>query len=93
MADHNKAGDDEQITMLGIAVNINENMSLSYNQREVKLGDQVASATSDHEDTGIAASYTMGGMTISAFKNEADNVGGTAGKTDQRTQVTLSFAF
>jgi outer membrane protein OmpU len=93
MADHNKAGDDEQITMLGIAVNINENMSLSYNQREVKLGDQVVSATSDHEDTGIAASYTMGGMTVSAFKNEADNVGGTAGKTDQRTQVTLSFAF
>ncbi len=93
MADHNKAANDEQITMLGIAVNINENMSLSYNQREVKLGDQVVAATSDHEDSGIAASYTMGGMTISAFKNEADNVGGTAGKTDQRTQVALSFAF
>lgn len=93
VAEHSKAGDDEQIQMLGIAVNVNENLSLSYNQRDVKLGDQVASATSDHEDTGIGASYTMGGMTVSAFKNEADNVGGTAGKTDQRTQVTLSFAF
>ena len=32
-------------------------------------------------------------MTLSAFQNEADNAGGTAGKTDKRTQVSLSFAF
>ena len=93
VADHNKAGDDESIIMYGIAFNINDNASLSYNKREVELGDQVVAATSDHEDTGIAASYTMGGMTLSAFQNEADNAGGTSGKTDKRTQVSLSFAF
>jgi outer membrane protein OmpU len=93
IADHNKSGDDEQIMMLGIAVNVNENMSVSYNQREVKLGDQIASATTDQTDTGIAASYTMGGMTISAFRNESEDVGGTSGKNDVRTQVALSFAF
>jgi outer membrane protein OmpU len=93
MADHNKAADDEQIMMYGVAFNINENASISYNRRDVKLGDQVAGALSDHEDTGIAASYTMGGMTLSAFQNEAENVGGTAGVNDKRTQVTLSFAF
>jgi|TARA_B110000444_G_scaffold256672_1_gene293511 outer membrane protein OmpU len=96
VADHDKAGDDENITMLGIALNVNENISLSYNQREVALGDQVGSTAGtkvDHEDTGIAASYTMGGMTVSAFRNEAANVGGTSGKDDQRTQVALSFAF
>ena len=49
-------------------------MSLSYNQEKLNFYDQVVSATSDHEDTGIAASYTMGGMTVSAFKNWADNV-------------------
>jgi len=93
IADHNKAADDESIVMYGIAFNLNDNASLSYNKREVELGDQVVSATSDHEDTGIAASYTMGGMTLSAFQNEADNAGGTSGKTDKRTQVSLSFAF
>jgi len=93
IADHNKSADDEKITMLGIAVNVNENMSVSYNQREVQLGDQVVSATTDQTDTGIAASYTMGGMTISAFRNESEDVGGTSGKNDVRTQVALSFAF
>ncbi|MDC0522147.1 hypothetical protein OAN46_02405 [Candidatus Pelagibacter sp.] len=92
-ADHNKAGNDEKIMMYGVAFNINDNASISYNKREVQLGDQVVAATSDHEDTGIAASYTMGGMTLSAFQNEADNVGGTADQTDKRTQVSLSFAF
>jgi len=32
-------------------------------------------------------------MTISAFNNASDNVGGTAGKEDEVTQVTLSFSF
>jgi outer membrane protein OmpU len=92
-ASHNKAGDDEEITMYGVAFNINENASISYNKRTVELGDQLVSATKDHTDTGIAASYTMGGMTVSAFQNEADDVGGTSAKTDKRTQVSLSFAF
>jgi outer membrane protein OmpU len=96
-ASHNKAGDDEEIMMYGVAFNINENASISYNRRSVELGDQVgvagAAGKSDHTDTGIAASYTMGGMTVSAFQNEADDSGGTAGKTDKRTQVSLSFAF
>ena len=50
-------------------------------------------STSYHEDTGIAASYTMGNMTLSAFNNKANNVGGTADKEDEVTQVTVSFAF
>jgi|TARA_B110001452_G_C15209821_1_gene419623 outer membrane protein OmpU len=93
LADHNKAADDESIMMYGVAFNLNENASISYNKREVELGDQINGAQSDHEDTGIAASYTMGGMTLSAFQNEAENVAGTAGVNDKRTQVSLSFAF
>ena len=93
IASHNKGGDDEEITMLGVAFNVNESLSLSWNKREVELGNQEVSATTDHTDTGIAASYTMGGMTISAFQNEAQDSGGTAGVDDQRTQVALSFAF
>jgi len=94
LADHDKNGDDEAIQLLGLAINVNENMSVSYNEREVELGDQVGTpGKATVEDTGIAASYTMGGMTISAFQNEAKNVGGTSGKKDQRTQVALSFAF
>ena len=76
--------------LYGVSFNINENASVSYNMRDVEIGD---AGSSDQEDTGIAASYTMGNMTISAFNNATDNVGGTAGKNDEVTQVTMSFAF
>jgi len=35
----------------------------------------------------------MGNMTVSAFNNKSDDVGGTSGREDEVTQVTLSFAF
>jgi len=35
----------------------------------------------------------MGNMTLSAFNNSTDNAGGTSGKEDEVTQVTLAFAF
>ena len=57
-----------------------------------KIGDANVNL-SDQEDTGLAASYTMGGMSVSAFTNKSDNVAGTAGREDEVTQVTLSFSF
>jgi outer membrane protein OmpU len=81
---------DAESMLYGVSFNINENASVSYNMRDVEIGD---AGSSDQEDTGIAASYTMGNMTISAFNNATDNVGGTAGKNDEVTQVTMSFAF
>jgi len=85
-------GGDTNSTMYGIAVNMNDNASVSYNRRKVELGDDNMT-TSDHKDTGIAASYTVGNMTLSAFNNTATDVGGTADKEDEVTQVTVSFAF
>jgi len=82
---------DSKATMLGVAFNVNENIAISWNQRDVEIGD--ATVTSDQEDTGLAASYTMGGMSLSAFQNKSDNVAGTAGREDEVTQVTLSFSF
>ena len=90
--DKETVGGDNDSKMYGIAVNLNDNASVSYNRRDVSLGDSNMT-TSDHEDTGIAASYTVGNMTISAFNNKANNVGGTADKEDEVTQVTVSFAF
>jgi len=82
---------DAESMLYGIAFNINENASISFNQRDVEIGD--TGGNSDQQDTGIAASYTMGNMTLSAFNNQSDNVGGTSGKEDEVTQVTMSFAF
>ena len=81
---------DAESMLYGIAININENASISWNQRDVEIG---TAGLQDQEDTGIAASYTMGNMTISAFNNQSENVAGTSGKDDEVTQVTMSFAF
>ena len=91
-AEINEAGNDSQANMFGVSFNVNENIAISWNQRDVEIGDGSASL-SDQEDTGIAASYTMGGMSLSAFQNNSDNVAGTAGREDEVTQVTLSFSF
>lgn len=95
-AEINEDDNDSKATSYGLSFNVNENMAVSYNTRTVEIGDGVATtaaALSDQEDTGIAASYTMGGMSLSAFNNVSDNVGGTNGKEDEVTQVTLSFSF
>lgn len=92
MSEINTSANDAVSTMYGVAININENASVSYNARDVELGDGTGT-TKDQEDRGIAASYTMGSMTVSAFNNAVDNAGGTANKEDEVTQITVSFAF
>jgi len=90
--DKESVGGDNNSAMYGIAINMNDQASVSYNRRDVDLADSNM-GTNDQEDTGIAASYTMGNMTLSAFNNKSENVGGTNGKKDEVTQVTLSFSF
>jgi len=84
---------DSDALQMGVAFQVNDDLALSYSYRETDLGNSGSPTKSDPEDTGIAASYTMGGMSIVAFKNIADNVGGTAGVEDETTQVFVSFAF
>ena len=80
---------DADSMLYGVSFVVNDDVSISYNQRDV----EISGTSVDQEDTGIAASYTMGNMTLSAFNNASSGVGGTAGKEDEVTQVTMSFAF
>ena len=76
----------------GIAFNVNENMSISYGEREVEYGV----ASGDHvteEGEGIAVAYTMGSMKIAGNRNEVTNNDGTAGSADEMTEIAVSFAF
>jgi hypothetical protein len=36
-------GDDSKANMLGVAFNVNENIAISWNQRDVEIGDDSAS--------------------------------------------------
>ena len=84
------AGHDGE--MYGVAFNINENLSVSYNIADMTV-DNVTAADVTEESTGISASYTMGSASIRMSRNDADNVGGTAGVSRENTELSLALAF
>ena len=82
----------EETEAWGLAVNINDNFSVSYGEREVEY--RKASATHVTEDgEGIAVAYTMGSMKIAGNRNEVTNNDGTANSNDEMTEIALSFSF
>jgi len=84
----------EQVDAFGIAVNINDDLSVSYGEREVEFGnDSAAHVTEDTE--GLAIAYTMGSMKIAGNRNEIVNSQGATGAAakDEMTEIAVSFAF
>jgi len=74
--------------MASIAFNINENMAISYGIQDTDNG-----SGTDQEAEGISVSYTMGALSIKAYKNEVDNLNHTAGDTSEKTEVSVAVAF
>jgi outer membrane protein OmpU len=87
-------GVDERTDAWGVAININENLSVSYGEREVEYNNPTAANVVEAGE-GIAVAYTMGSMKIAGNMNEVsnnDNATGSAA-TDEMTEVAISFAF
>ena len=83
------AAADEDRTAMAISLAINENMSVSYGVSSVDF----EATASDEDSSGISASYTTGGMTISAVSNATDAVAGSAESDKEYKEVSVSFAF
>ena len=86
--DSDAAVKDLETTSASIAFNVNENMAISYGIQDTDNG----SAT-DQEADGFSASYTMGALSLKAYKNEVDNLDHSAGNTSEKTEISLSVAF
>ena len=85
-------GTNETAQAWGVAFNVNENLSVSYGEREVEFSK--ASDTHVTEDgEGLAVAYTMGSMKIAGNMNEVSNNNGTAASNDEMTEIAISFAF
>ena len=85
-------GQNEYATAFGIAANINDNLSISYGEREVEyLNPSAVDVTEDIK--GYALAYTMGSAKITYQTNETDNNGGTVGTSDEMTEIALSLSF
>ena len=72
---------------------ISDALSVSYAEEEIDSNGTLE--TSDAEYSKVVASYTSGGMTISANYQEADNTSYTTavGEDYEYAGVSLSFAF
>tara|TARA_B110001452_G_scaffold267059_1_gene275579 strand:+ start:920 stop:1915 length:996 start_codon:yes stop_codon:yes gene_type:complete len=87
-----QGGASEHATGWGVAVNLMDNLSASYGEREVEQENaSAAHVTEDME--GYAVSYTMGSATIAFQNNETGNNGGTNGTNDENTEIALSLSF
>jgi outer membrane protein OmpU len=85
---------DQETEHYAIAYTVSDDLTISYGQRDYDLDTTDEGAGNvTQEDTGIAISYTMGGVSISAQKNDHDNVNGVAANDGSSTSVGISFAF
>jgi len=84
--------DDQDLTSYSLSYTVSENLSLSYGYEEIESG---TANDQDAEYTKISASYTTGGVTLSASFAEAENiVHGTGAEEDQDFYgLGASFAF
>jgi len=94
-----KGHDMHQMTAYGIAFNVNENLSISYNNHEVEyLKTPTTNSMTkpvDHasDKDGIAIAYSMGGASIKIQNNTTDGSSTSATYEEDRTEVALSLAF
>jgi outer membrane protein OmpU len=85
-------GTDQENTAWGLAVNVNDNLSISYGEREIDF-KPVSGLITTEEGEGLAVAYTMGSIKIAGNRNEVTNNNGTAASNDAMTEIAVSFAF
>ena len=81
---------DDDTTSYKVSYTVSDEISLSYGSETVERG-----TLQDVETSRISASYTAGGMTISATMDEIENMDGSTTATQDRERWALgaSFAF
>ena len=91
--EHNLIGtDNEETTAWGLAFNVNENLSISYGERDVVFKGQGSGDITEKGD-GIAVAYTMGSMKIAGNMNDVSDNDGVTNSNDSMTEIAVSFAF
>jgi outer membrane protein OmpU len=82
---------DQELSSYAISYTISDELSVTYGVEDIEKGG----STTDAEYSVVSASYTSGGMTLSAAMKDAENVAhGTASNQDfEYWTLGASFAF
>jgi len=81
---------DIEITSYAISYTVSDSISVTYGNEESSKG---GTGNTDAEIDGISASYTAGGMTISASMYDGENLGYTTGSDEDIEYWALSASF
>ena len=83
---------DQEISSLKLSYTVSDAISIGYGTEEVKSG---TTGDKDAEYEGLSASYTAGGMTVSANMQDGKNISNTTAAAEQVEYwgLGLSFAF
>jgi hypothetical protein len=76
-----------------IGFNVNDNLSVSYENEESVPSLSKGTTTYTMESTGVQAAYTMGGMTLGLALNNHDNASYTQNRDVKDTVFTVEMAF
>ena len=90
--DHTTAANDQEVKSWGLSYTVTDDISISYGQDTIENNTD----TADVEVSGVTASYTSGGMTVTAKKIGADNVDGSStgvNNNNEMFKLSASFAF
>ena len=83
-----------EATKMSAAVNVNDELSISYEQEKSEPTLKTSSTTVyDLESTGLQAAYTMGGMTLAIAMNDHENVQYSNAKDVKDTVFTVAMSF
>ena len=80
---------DREVTSYKVAYTVSENLSIAYGTETF----DTASSSVDEEVEAISASYTSGGVTLSAAQYEAKGAANSAGAKTDKWALGASFAF
>ena len=90
------AGADYSGDAIGIAFNVNDNVSIGYQKVSEDKEAYTSTAGVTRDIKSLSAAYSSGGMTMSIQQTDTDNYAMDAAGSELDTetvQVTLSFAF
>ena len=90
--DHTTAANDQEVKSWGLTYTVTDDISVTYGVDTIENNTD----TADVEVDGISASYTSGGMTVTAKKIGGDNVDGSStgvNNTNEMFKLSASFAF
>ena len=93
-SDATTATDDDESESMSIAYAVNDDLTISYGEREFDEDTtRDTGTTGTQKDSGFAISYTMGGASVAVQMNDHDNVGGVKTTDEESYLFAVNFAF